>query len=194
MIQPRPIDSPLPHSGTGRTVDVQTIVIPPIPLVEARQRFLSGLRFKTSRVSNRRLTAGTADKYRSWLQRFERWLLASGLPLDLGALTEADIAEFQTAILDEIDDGSLQESSANTFARCVKTLCADTWQQLALDPSTNPALRLRAGSQQAVDFPLFTPEHVKALLKAAVRPRTQNISDWIPYRDQALLASFFDLG
>src|SRR5713226_4768220 len=69
MREPRPIDSPLPHSGTGRTVEVQTIVISPIPLVEARQRFLSGLRFKTSRVSNRRLTAGTAEKYRHWLNR-----------------------------------------------------------------------------------------------------------------------------
>ena len=194
MRQPQAIDRPLPQASTRRTVEVHTVVVPPIPLVDARQRFLSGLRFKTSRVSNRRLTAGTAEKYRHWLNRFERWLIASGLPPDLGLLTEQDMADLQTAILDDVDDGNLQESSANTFARCIKTLFADTWQQLGLEPTTNPSLHLHAGSQQAVDFPLFKPEHVKALLKAAVRPRTRNITEWVPYRDQAMLACFFDLG
>jgi len=53
---------------------------------------------------------------------------------------------------------------------------------------------LRAGSHQAVDFPLFQEEHVRSLMKATVRPRGPNIPRWIPYRDQAVLACFFDLG
>lgn len=210
MNQPRPIDRPirrqshrsLPREGSGptpspfagRTVEIETVVVPSIPLVEARERFLTSLRWKTSRVSNKRLTPATADKYRHWLNRFERWLIRSELPLDLGQLTPEDMLQLKGDILDEIDDGALQESSANTYARCVKTLFAATWEQLDLQPATNPALALHAGSQQAVDFPLFKTEHVKALLKAAVRPRTSNIRPWIPYRDQALLACFFDLG
>jgi site-specific recombinase XerD len=153
-----------------------------------------GLRYKTSRLSGRRLTAATADKYRSWLTRFEKWLVEAGLPLDLGALTDDDFRQMQADVLDDIDDGRLQESSAATYVRAIKTLFADTWERLELEPAANPILKLRAGTQQAVDFPLFKPEHVQALLRATMRTRPGNIAPWIAYRDQALLACFFDLG
>jgi len=175
-------------------VEIRTVAIPSIPLVEARERFLTDLRWKTSRLSGRRLTAGTADKYRYWLQRFERWLVQNGLPLDLGLLGENEFRLLQESILDAMDEGTLQESSAATYVRCIKTLFADTWQRLELDSASNPAREVRGGNQQAVDFPLFKEEHVKALLKAPVRPRAPHIPRWISYRDQALLACFFDLG
>src|SRR5579884_4213697 len=70
----------LPQQGRGRCVEVQTVVIPSIPLVETRQKFLADLRLKTSRLSGKRITPGTVEKYRHWLNRFERWLLASELP------------------------------------------------------------------------------------------------------------------
>jgi site-specific recombinase XerD len=198
MAQPRPIDRPiqrpLPSQGRSRTVEIERVVVPSIPLVEARERFLAGLRWKTSRITGRRLTAATADKYRNWLNRFERWLIATERELDLGLLTEDDMRHMESDLLDEIDDGTLEESSASTYTRCVKTLFADTWDHLGLNGATNPALKLHAGSQQAVDFPLFDVEHVRTLLKAAVRPRTANIPDWIAHRDQTLLACFFDLG
>lgn len=177
-----------------RTVEVRTVTVPSIPLEEALRGFLTDLRWKTSRLSGRRLTAGTIDKYRWYLQRFERWLAATGLPSDLGLLTEDDSRLFQEAVLDEIDAGVLQESSAATYIRCVKTLFASTWKRLELDFQSNPVVGLRGGNQAAVDFPLFKEEHVKALLKAAVRPRPPNVSPWIPNRDQAMLACFFDLG
>ena len=44
------------------------------------------------------------------------------------------------------------------------------------------------------DFPLFKNEHVKALLQADARARTPDTPRWMPYRDQTLLACFFDLG
>ncbi len=176
------------------TVEVQTIVIPSIPLVEARERFLTNLRWKTSRLSGKRLTASTADKYRYWLQRFERWLVAADLPLDLGDLTTDDLHRLQADILDELDEGRLQESSAATYVRCIKTLFRDTWEALSLDPSTSPSLKIRAGNQQSVDFPLFKPEHVKALMRAAGRARGSNMAPWIPFRDQTVLACFLDLG
>ena len=198
MSRARPIDSPiqraLPPDGRGHIVEIQRVVVPPIPLVETRERFLSNLRWKTSRVSGKRLRPATADKYRHWLTRFERWLIKNELPLDLGALTEQQLREFQGDVLDEIDDEVLQESSAATYTRCIKTLFADTWAELGLDETTNPARKLRAGSQQAVDFPLFKPEHVAALMRVAGRPRPPNVPGWIPYRDQTLLACFFDLG
>jgi len=198
MPRPQPIDRSSTRRttarGRGRTVEIERVVIPSIPLVEAREQFLLGLRYKTSRLSGRRLTATTADKYRSWLNRFEKWLVATGLPLDLGELTEDDFRQLQADVLDDIDDGHLQESSAATYVRAIKTLFADTWERLELEPAANPILKLRAGTQQAVDFPLFKPEHVHALLRATMRSRPPNIAPWIPYRDQALLASFFDLG
>src|SRR5712691_6270103 len=194
MRRPEPIDRPLPRSGRPRTIELPTIEIPSIPLVDARERFLTDLRWKTSKLSNRRITAATAEKYRHWLNRFERWLMDNDLPLDVGALTEDDFRLLQNSVLEAIDDGQLQESSASTYVRCVKTFVGDTWERLALPTVTNPTLKLRAGSQQAVDFPLFKLQHVKALLRAAVRPRGQNIAPWIPYRDHALLACFFDLG
>ena len=80
------------------------------------------------------------------------------------------IHQLQADVLDEIDEGTLEESSASTYVRCIKTLFNDTWAQLGIEPTTNPTLKLRAGSQQAVDFPLFRPEHVRALLRAASRP------------------------
>jgi hypothetical protein len=156
MAQPRPIDRPIAHRRPGgRTVEVQTVVIPPIPLVEARDQFLANLRWKTSRLSGKRITASTADKYRYWLRRFEKWLVDNGLPLDLGGLTAEDFRQLQSDILDDIDAGTLQESSAATYTRSIKTLFADTWEQLSLEALTNPARVLRAGSHQAVDFPLF---------------------------------------
>src|SRR5229473_3311551 len=81
--------------SVARTFEVRTVVIPSIPLVEARTQFLDGLRWTTSRLSGRRLTAGTAEKYSYWLKRFERWLVENRLPLDLGALTEEEIRQFQ---------------------------------------------------------------------------------------------------
>src|SRR5713226_2416624 len=172
-------------------MEVRTIVIPSIPLVEARERFLTDLRWKSSRVSGRHLQPSTGKKYRHWLNRFERWLVASELPLDLGALDEDSLRALQQDVLDEIDDGTLEESSASTYVRCIKCFFADTWERLRLDPASNPTIRLRAGSQQAVDFPLFTSEHVKALLRAAGRSRPGNIPDWVAHRDQAMLACFF---
>ena len=166
MAQPRPIDRPLQRRAAGRTVEIERVVVPSIPLVEARKRFLAGLRWKTSRITGRRLTAATADKYRNWLNRFERWLIANERELDLGLLTEDDLRQMESDLLDEMDDGTLEESSASTCARCVKTLFADTWDHLGLNTATNPALKLHAGSQQAVHFPLFDPEHVRTLLKA----------------------------
>src|SRR5581483_6126219 len=195
MAQPRPIDRPISHRRAGgRTVEVQTVVIPPIPLVEARDQFLANLRWKTSRLSGKRITASTADKYRYWLRRFEKWLVENGLPLDLGGLTAEDFRQLQSDILDDIDGGTLQESSAATYTRSIKTLFADTWEQLSLEALTNPALVLRAGSHQAVDFPLFQEDHVRSLMKATLRLRAPNIPPWIAYRDQAVLACFFDLG
>ena len=184
----------MPQLGTGRVVQIRTIVIPSIPLLETRQRFLTDLRYKASRISGRRLTSSTAEKYRHWLNRFERWVVENDLPLDMGEFTPEHMRQLERDVLDEIDEGTLQESSAHTYTRCIKTLFTETWEQLDLDPATNPAVRLHAGSQQAVDFPLFTEEHVRALLKAAVRPRGDHISPWMPYRDQALLATLFDLG
>jgi len=188
------IDRPTRQQRAGRIVEVERVVIPSIPLVEARERFLTQLRLKTSSLSGKRLTPATADKYRWWLQRFERWLLANELPLDLGELGVDDFELLQSHVLDEMDEGKLQESSAATYVRCIKTLFRDTWDRLDLDASTNPALALRAGSQQAVDFPLFKPEHVKLLLKATLRSRGPNVPEWIAHRDHAMLATFFDLG
>ena len=178
----------------ARTVEVRTIVIPSIPLVEGRERFLTDLRWKVSRLTGRRISQSTAEKYRNWLKRFERWLLVNQLPLDLGKLTEDDFHQLQSDVLDEIDEGVLEESSASTYVRCVKTLFADTWRRLQLDPASDPTLRLQAGNQAAVDFPLFSVDHVRALLRAAGRPRAANVAAWLPYRDQAVLACFFDLG
>ena len=181
-------------NAIARTIEVRTVVIPSIPLVEARERFLTDLRWKTSKLSGRRLTDTTAAKYRSWLKRFERWLLENGLPLDLGGLTEDHLHDFQGDLLDEIDQDTLEESSASTYVRCIKTLFSDTWRRLHLDPVADPSRNLQAGSQQSVDFPLFQPEHVRSLVRAAVRPRGPNIPEWLVRRDQTLLACFFDLG
>jgi len=94
MAQPRPIDCPIAHRRAGgRTVEVQTVVIPAIPLVEARDHFLTNLRWKTSRLSGKRLTASTVDKYRYRLRRFEKWLVENDLPLDLGELTAEDFQQ-----------------------------------------------------------------------------------------------------
>ena len=93
-----------------------------------------------------------------------------------------------------MDEGTLQESSAATYVRCVKTLFVDTWERLQIEPAANPTLRLSAGSQGAVDFPLFKAEHVRALLQAATRSRPPYVPEWVAYRDHALLACFFDLG
>jgi len=120
-------------------VEIERVLIPCMPLVAAREEFLLGLRWKTSRLSNRRLTASTADKYRHWLQHFEKWLVENDLPLDLGAITEEHLRQLHQDVLDEIDDGTLQESSAATYVRCIKTLFADTWERLDLEPMTNPA-------------------------------------------------------
>jgi len=97
-------------------------------------------------------------------------------------------------VLDDIDAGTLQEPSAATYTRSIKTLFADTWEQLSLEALTNPARVLRAGSHQAVDFPLFQEEHVRSLMKATLRLRSPNIPARIAYRDQAVLACFFNLG
>ena len=175
-------------------MEIRTVIIPSIPYGAARDEFLDGLRWKTSRLSGRRLTASSVEKYFYWLQRFERWLSANDLPLDLGALTENDFRHLQSDILDEIDEGSLKESSAATYVRAVKSLFREVWERLELEPAADPTRKLRAGSQQAVDFPLFKEEHVRALLRAAVRPRPGHIAAWMPYRDHALLACFFDLG
>ena len=179
----------------GRSVDVGRVEIPPLPLAVNRDRFLNHLRLKTSRLSGRRLTTATGDKYRFWLQRFERWLVANNLPLDLAELTDRDFVRLQSDILDELDEGTLKESSAATYVRCIKTLFRETWEQMELDSRTDPTRHLQAGKQYAVEFPLFQPEHVRALLKAALRPRKgPNIVPWIARRDHAMLATFFDLG
>ena len=70
------------------------------------------MRWKTSRITGRRLTAATADKYRNWLNRFERWIIANEIELDLGLLTEDDMRHLESDVLDEIDDRTLEESSA----------------------------------------------------------------------------------
>ena len=46
-----------------------------------------------------------ADKYRNWLNRFERWLITNELDLDLGAIADQEIQQLQVDILDEIDGG-----------------------------------------------------------------------------------------
>src|SRR5438128_1716291 len=102
MAQPRPIDRPLQRRAAGRTVEIERVVIPSIPLVEARERFLAGLRWKTSRITGRRLTAATADKYRNWLNRFERWLIANERELNLGLLTEIYTGAIRLLVEDRI--------------------------------------------------------------------------------------------
>jgi len=40
-----------------------------------------------------------------------------------------DFDQLQSDIPDELDEGSLKESSAATYVRCIKTLFRDTWER-----------------------------------------------------------------
>ena len=145
-------------------------------------------------MTHRRITESTVTKYRDWLKRFERWLATNHVPLDLGVIDDDVIAHLQDTLLREIDDGDLKDSSASTYARCIKTFFTQTWARLGLEPSTNPTLRMHPGSQTAGEFPLLTPQQVKSLMAATMRGLGRLVEPWIAHRDRTLLATFFDLG
>ena len=194
MVYPIQMPLPFPARSVVRVVTVQSFDIPSIPLAEARERFLTELRWQTSKVTRRRITESTVTKYRDWLKRFERWLATNQVPLDLGMIEDEVIRQLQASILQEIDDGDLKESSANTYVRCIKSFFSQTWASRGLEPSTNPTLRMHPGSQTIGEFPLFKPEHVRALMAATMRDRGSLVAPWIAYRDRTVLATYFDLG
>ena len=192
IVEPETI--PAPVRSVARMVTVQSYDIPSIPLVEARTRFLAELRWQTSRVTRRRIADGTIAKYHHWLNRFERWLVRHDLPLDLGAIDDDVLGRLQTTVFEEIDEGELSASSASTYIRCIKALFTHTWTRLRLEASTNPALRLHPSSQSVPEFPLFKPEHVRALMAATMRDRGPLVAPWMRYRDRVVVATFLDLG
>lgn len=159
-----------------------------------RGRKSTALRWQTSKVTRRRITESTVTKYRDWLKRFERWLAANEIPLDLGMIEDEVIRRLQSSILQEIDDGELKESSANTYVRCIKSFFNQTLASLTLEPGTNPTLQMHPGAQTIGEFPLFKPEHVRALMAATMRDRGSLVTPWIAHRDRIVLATFFDLG
>jgi integrase len=53
---------------------------------------------------------------------------------------------------------------------------------------------MHPGPQNIGEFPLFKPEHVRALMAATMRDRGSLVAPWIAHRDRAVLATFFDLG
>jgi integrase len=183
-----------PVRSVVRVVALQTIDIPSIPFAAARERFLSELRWKTSRITRRHTAPGTISKYWYWLRRLERWLIDTDRSLDLGMLGDDAVHALQASVVEEIDAGTLQESSANTYLRCVKTFFNHVWMELGLEPSSNPARKLQAGGQGVGEFPLFTREHVRALMNATMRPRGVLVPPWIPFPDRVVLATFLDLG
>lgn len=114
-----PMQMPLlfPTRSVARVVAIQSFDIPSIPLAEARERFLTEMRWETSKITKRRISEATLTKYRDWLKRFERWLVANRAPLDLGVLDDDVISRLQVSVLEEIDDGVLRDSSASTYLR-----------------------------------------------------------------------------
>ena len=194
MDYPMQMPLPFPARSVARVVAIQSFDIPSIPLAEARERFLTEMRWETSKITKRRISEATVTKYRDWLKRFERWLVSNRVPLDLGVLDDDVISRLQASVLEEIDDGELKDSSASTYLRCIKLLFTHTWGRLGLEPSTDPTFRMHPGSQVVSEFPLFTADHVRRLMAATMRQRGPMVAPWIPYRDRVVLACFFDLG